>query len=593
MLLESGDFLMPNKYKRKKIYSVISLCRRCMISSKDRGSRDSLLYWQQTIFVSLLLTILSLGFIASLSGAAQFIREGHPRMAIVMIFYYLIFFFIAFLKPVNYHLRILFLGMSLYIIGITLIISTGPYGGGLLYLCVSYVYFAINVSRTRGFLYSVFNAVFLLILSVFYQIGFLDEYRIREYGGIWWVILINLILVNVFITQIVGIILHGMERRFIKEKRANRTLRRISSENNKQIRLLKSLRQVGNCISDTRLELSERLHIMQKNLHEELPVHSSALILTDRDSDDSNYLISIPEDLTGEPFRIPRFSGPFLLMNNRDRDYRQSSTAMMRRMKDDQIYFGCHFYTTEQKGFLELLMEREPDSSELEYLQMNLFQLSGSITNEQLIRQLEDSRDILELSYDEILKAWAKILELRDIETKGHSHRVVDISLNLAKLLNLSSEEQLHLQRGAFLHDIGKLGIPDSILHKEGPLSTIEWDIMHKHPQMGKDSVKNIPFLKPAINVIYHHHEHWDGTGYPEGLKREAIPLSARIFTLADVFDALISDRPYRKALKEEDALAYMASQKGQIFDPELLNIFIRNISKIKTESSVEELISE
>ena len=180
--------------------------------------------------------------------------------------------------------------------------------------------------------------------------------------------------------------------------------------------------------------------------------------------------------------------------------------------------------------------------------------------------------------------AWASILELRDIETKGHSSRVVAITRKLADLLNLKDEEKDSLRRGAFLHDIGKLGIPDSILHKTGGLSEIEWDIMRTHPLIGRNSVLNIPFLQKAIPVIHHHHEHWDGTGYPDGKRREEIPLFARIFTLADIYDALTSDRPYRKALKESDALSYMISQKGQIFDPELLEIFVKHSRKITSD---------
>lgn len=556
-----------------------------MISPKDRGSRDSLLYWRQTIFVSLLLTILTLGLFASLSGAFQFLKEENLPMAIVVILYYLIFFIIAFVRTISYQIRIMFLDISLYIIGISLLISTGPFGAGLLYLCASYIYLSINISRKHFFLFSILNIFSLLLLSFFYQTGYLDEYRISEYGSTWWIILINLIFINIFITRMVGIFLYGMERRFIKERRANKTLRRMRDRNNKQIRLLKSLRQIGNCLSDKRLEMSERLNILLKNLHTELSIDACALTFVNRNTGDSSYLSSSPDTPINGPFPIPSFSGPYLMRDHQNRRDLKDSTAMMRQLKQGQIYFGSHFYSAEQKGFLELLLKEQPDPSELEYIQMNLFQLSGAITNEQLFHQLEESRDTLELSYDEILKAWAKILELRDIETKGHSHRVVDLSVNLAKLLELSEKEIIHLQRGAFLHDIGKLGIPDSILHKEGPLNTEEWDIMRKHPQIGKESVQNIPFLKPALDVIYHHHEHWDGSGYPAGLEAEAIPLTARIFTHADVFDALISDRPYRRALTKKDAIASMISEKGQIFDPEILDIFIKNIEIIITDT--------
>ena len=262
---------------------------------------------------------------------------------------------------------------------------------------------------------------------------------------------------------------------------------------------------------------------------------------------------------------------------------RSVTTEIMKMTGEDEFYFAGHFYTAESVGLLELILHQKiaPTPCRLNYIQTNLFQLSATLTNDQLIKGIKKSRDILEASYDEILQAWARILELRDIETKGHSTRVVNLSLNLAERAGLSGEEKLQLQRGAFLHDIGKLGIPDSILKKEGPLSKEEWAVMHQHPEIGRDSVGNIPFLKPAVPVIYHHHERWDGQGYPLGLKGSDIPLSARIFIIADVYDALISDRPYRKAMNREEIVDYMRSEREVYFDPEILDLFLDDVDGI------------
>ena len=585
MLVVSRYFLMRKHRKHGSIIHLLSRFRKVMIRPSERGPRDSLLYWQQTIFITLLLIILGLGPFATISGSFEFYREGRIFLSIMTLMLYFLYAALAFMKFISYYTRLVILGMSLYVVGIMLLITTGPYGAGLLYLCASYVYLSLNVSKESNIRHIAFNALVMLILSILYLYGVLDGFPIIDYGTTWWVIVVNVVLVNVLITQMISIILLGMERRYYNENRSNRELRRIREENTKQIRLLKSLRQIGNCLSETRLDFSERLNLMQKNLHSELPVSASTISLLERNTDYSVYLTALPEEMKGTPFHIPQFPGPFLMRNKNQLMTIRDQTEMMRRLDDEGVYFGSHFYTKSKKGFLELLLNREPDSIELEYLQMNLFQLSSAITNEELIHQLEDSRDLLENSYDEILKGWAGILELRDIETKGHCNRVVNIAMTLADLLNLSEDDRINLKRGAFLHDIGKLGIPDSILHKSSSLSPIEWDIMRKHPQMGRESVRDIPFLQPSIPVIYNHHERWDGTGYPEGLLREEIPLGARIFTLADVYDALISDRPYRKALQEIDVLSYMKSQSGQIFDPELLEIFLKNAGLIAEKS--------
>ncbi len=585
MLVVSRYFLMRKQRKHGSIIHLLSRFRKVMIRPSERGPRDSLLYWQQTIFITLLLIILVLGPFATVSGSLEFYREGRIFLSIITFLLYFLYASLAFMRFISYYARLVILGISLYVVGIMLLITTGPYGAGLLYLCASYVYLSLNVSKESNIRHIAFNALIMLVLSILYLYGALDGLPIIEYGTTWWVIVVNVVLINILITQMISIILLGLERRYCNENRSNRELRRIREENSKQIRLLKSLRQIGNCISETRLDFSERLNMMQKNLHSELPVSASAISLLERNTDYSVYLTAVPEEMEGSPFQIPQFPGPFLMMNKYQLMNIGNQTAMMNRLDDEGVYFGSHFYTKSRKGFLELLLNREPDPIELEYLQMNLFQLSSAITNEELIHQLEDSRDLLENSYDEILKAWAGILELRDIETKGHCNRVVNIAMTLADLLNLPEEDRIYLKRGALLHDIGKLGIPDSILHKNASLSPIEWDIMRKHPQMGKEAVRNIPFLQPSIPVIYNHHERWDGTGYPEGLLREEIPLCARIFTLVDVYDALISERPYRKALQEIDVLSYMKSQSGQIFDPELLEIFLKNAGMIAEKS--------
>jgi putative nucleotidyltransferase with HDIG domain len=193
---------------------------------------------------------------------------------------------------------------------------------------------------------------------------------------------------------------------------------------------------------------------------------------------------------------------------------------------------------------------------------------------EKNLERIKESEDELRRNYDLTLEAWAKVLEYRDKETEGHSRRLVDLSSRLATALGLAAEEIEHLKRGALLHDIGKLAIPDEILLKPGALNDAERRLMQQHPTYAKQMLSQVSFLQPCIDVAYSHHERWDGLGYPEGLKGEAIPLSARIFAIVDQWDALTSTRPYRKAWTREDVLAYFRDNAGKIYDPQIVSVF-------------------
>jgi putative nucleotidyltransferase with HDIG domain len=197
-------------------------------------------------------------------------------------------------------------------------------------------------------------------------------------------------------------------------------------------------------------------------------------------------------------------------------------------------------------------------------------------------RIMEDLRD----TYDLTLSGGGKALEYRDQETEGHSLRVTEMTVKLAERLGVSGSELEHIHRGALLHDIGKMAIPDVILLKEGKLTDSEWAVVKKHPVHAKNMLENIPFLEPALTIPYSHHERWDGSGYPDGLSRENIPFAARIFAVVDVWDALISDRPYREAWKKEKTLDYLQEQSGKQFDPHIVEEFLK-LLKSESRSAV------
>lgn len=192
--------------------------------------------------------------------------------------------------------------------------------------------------------------------------------------------------------------------------------------------------------------------------------------------------------------------------------------------------------------------------------------------------QIQNLNAELLIAYDETLKGWARALDLRDHNTEDHSVRVMDLTMDMARRLGIPKSELVHIRRGALLHDIGKMGIPDAILLKPGPLTEDEWHVMRKHPAVAYDLLSNIPFLKPALSIPYCHHERWDGSGYPEGLSKEQIPLEARIFAVVDVWDALSSDRPYRKKWANEEIVEYIRAKAGTHFDPEIVKLFLSMI---------------
>lgn len=181
----------------------------------------------------------------------------------------------------------------------------------------------------------------------------------------------------------------------------------------------------------------------------------------------------------------------------------------------------------------------------------------------------------LKETYDMTLSGWGKALEYRDQETQGHSTRVVEMTLALAKRLGVPETKMEHIRRGALLHDIGKMAIPDAVLLKKGSFTDKERDIIKRHPVYARDLLEGIPYLRPAMDIPYCHHERWDGTGYPEGLSGEDIPIAARIFSVADVWDALTSERPYHEPWPVEKAREYIHDQAGKMFDPRVVKMFM------------------
>lgn len=178
-------------------------------------------------------------------------------------------------------------------------------------------------------------------------------------------------------------------------------------------------------------------------------------------------------------------------------------------------------------------------------------------------------------AYERTIEGWVRALDLRDRETEGHTQRVTELTIKVARKVGFSEEQLAHMKRGALLHDMGKIAIPDEILQKPGPLNEMEWEKMRRHPIYAYEMLSPISYLHPALEIPFFHHERWNGSGYPHGLKGEDIPLAARLFAIIDVWDALRSDRPYRKQLPRPQVIEYLKSHAGTLFDPRLVEVFL------------------
>ncbi len=361
--------------------------------------------------------------------------------------------------------------------------------------------------------------------------------------------------------------------------------KRAEAQIQRQISQLTSLHAIGVAITAS-LELNVTLDVLLDRLIEQLNVDAACVLLLNQRANvlepaasrglvaETNLLTSHPGEglagmvfLTHRPVSIPQLTSD-ILSSPRDRALASVFTS----------YFAVPLSARGQiKGVLEIMQRSrfEPDQNWWMFLEALAMQAAIAIDTAALFEQLQYAHAELTHSYDATIEGWSRALDLRDHETEGHSERVTELTLQLARRLQVPAEELDHIRRGALLHDIGKMGIPDHILLKPGPLSVDEWAIMREHPVHAFRWLAPIPFLRPALAIPYAHHERWDGSGYPRGLHGDQIPLAARIFAVVDVWDALRSSRPYRAAWSEEQTIAYLSSLAGTHFDPQIVETFL------------------
>ncbi len=353
-----------------------------------------------------------------------------------------------------------------------------------------------------------------------------------------------------------------------------------------RLQRLSTLRMIDMAINAS-LDLQVTLNVLLSQAARQLNVHAADILLYERQTQALVYA-------AGRGFRTPgvettqlrlgdRFAG-IAALERRTVSLPDLSAGQMRDSLRELVnregfvaYVGVPLLAKGQLQGVFEIFHRAPLQSDpewLEFLETLAGQAAIAIDNATVYADLQRSHADLRLAYDSTLEGWSRALDLRDKETEGHTQRVTELSLRLAQAMGLGPEELVHLRRGALLHDIGKMGVPDYILHKPGPLTDEEWVIMRLHPVYAYEMLFPIAYLRHALDIPYCHHEKWDGTGYPRQLKAESIPLSARIFAVADVYDALRSDRPYRPSWPADQTRAYILEQAGQHFDPRVVDIF-------------------
>ncbi len=362
--------------------------------------------------------------------------------------------------------------------------------------------------------------------------------------------------------------------------------KRAEAQIQRQISQLTSLHAIGVAIT-ANLDLNITLAALLDQVVDYLGVDAATVLLLNRNlqvlevsaqrgidlSSDDQMIVRVDEGMSGTAFLTHRpVAAPDLsreeLRNNRDRLLGATFSS----------YYAFPLQARgEVHGVLEI-MHRAPFAPPHEwwmFLEALVVQAAIAIDTAALFGQLQRVNAELTHSYDATIEGWSRALDLRDHETEGHSARVTEVSLQLAKRMNVSLEDLDHIRRGALLHDIGKMGIPDRILLKAGPLSSDEWSIMSRHPSYAYEWLAPISFLQPALAIPYSHHEKWNGTGYPRGLQGEQIPLAARVFAVVDVWDALRSNRPYRQPWSEEKIRDYIKTLSGTHFDPRVVDTFL------------------
>lgn len=361
---------------------------------------------------------------------------------------------------------------------------------------------------------------------------------------------------------------------------------RLFEETRERFERLEALRNIDMAITAS-LDLRVTFNVVLDQVTNQLGVHAANILLLNPYTQTLEYAagrgfrykaIERSRLRLGEDYASRTFSEQRIISIP---DLSEAGVAFLRIPlldgEDFVTYYGVPLVAKGQvKGLLEIFHRAfiSPNQEWLDFLETLARQAAIAIDNATMFYDLQRSNIELTLAYDATIEGWSRALDLRDKETEGHSQRVTEMSVYLARTMGKSEAELVHVRRGALLHDIGKMGVPDHILLKPGPLTEEEWVLMRLHPVYAYEMLSPIGYLQQALEIPYYHHEKWDGSGYPRGLKGEQIPLAARIFAVVDVWDALNSERPYRQALSNKEIKDYIQEQAGKHFEPQIVRAF-------------------
>jgi PAS domain S-box-containing protein len=366
------------------------------------------------------------------------------------------------------------------------------------------------------------------------------------------------------------------------------TARKLAEEQNqRQLKRLRALRLIDVAISSS-FDLNVVLDLVLQHLLLQLGVEAGAVLLVKSHLQTVEYVASQGFQSSSRPRTRSKLSERYadqvvaerraIHLTDLTRTDEQLPQLQQMIVEGFVDYYGTPLIVKgEVKGVLEIY-NRSPlnlNTEQLDFFETLAGQSAIAIDNTQLFNSLQRAHSDLIMAYDATITGWSRAMDLRDRESQGHAQRVTDLSLSMAKEMKIPEAQLIHLRRGALLHDIGKIGVPDHILLKSTPLTAEEEKQMQKHPEFALELLSPIGYLQPALEIPYCHHEKWDGTGYPRRLKTEQIPLSARIFSIVDAWDNLIHGRPYQSAISREQALECIRSESGQSFDPEIVEVFL------------------
>lgn len=373
---------------------------------------------------------------------------------------------------------------------------------------------------------------------------------------------------------------------------------RLYDSTSRSLKRIEALHQIDNAIR-SKLDGAGTLNVILENVVRQLGVDAADILLIGRDADRL-----IPSASIG--FDQPIGDGQFVMIGDgiagaaAAKQLHVSGAAASfdreppwraRLFREEK--FTCSYSVPlvskgEMKGVLEVFRrsEMELDADKIAFMDILAGQTAVAVEGLQLVESLRHTNQELNTAYHETIEGWSRAMDLRDRDTEGHTQRVTGLTMALAVRMGVPEGQMADIRRGALLHDIGKIGVPDDILLKPGELTPEEWVIMRSHPSLAYELLSHIEFLRPALDIPYAHHERWDGSGYPRGLKGEEIPMAARMFAVIDVYDALVSDRPYRSAWTEEQALDYIRAGSGTHFDPQVVEVFLEMIGSEEKQTT-------